>query len=155
MKEKSVLTQLILLKADSHLYTSTGRAWCTVTTTSVEGFKQGAKERILILHSAKLMHVNWVKLRGRHLHLFIRNIGAMTLLLTQSRTSTLAIRAKGARLKFLHQIIHKQLKLDASKYTTFHQSRIARCNRSCTLKELFCSNDTLRFSFFLCCPLVE
>lgn len=61
---------------------------------------------------------------------------------------TLQNRAKLARLKFLHQLFHKNLNLDTSKYLTTNEARPTRHNQTLTFKEYNYRTDCLKYSFF-------
>lgn len=61
---------------------------------------------------------------------------------------TLQNRAKLARLKFLHQLFHKNLNLDTSKYLTTNEARPTRHNQTLTFKEYNYRTDCLKYPFF-------
>lgn len=78
---------------------------------------------------------------------YTRNDSPTNLLLLAG-LSTLSDRARVARLKFLHQVLHHRLKIDASKYISLSTSRLSRRKHSYTLKEYSFHNDTFQYSLF-------
>lgn len=71
-----------------------------------------------------------------------------TNLLESCGLPTLATRAKLARLKFLHNLLHNRSRIDASKYISLAESRELRHKHAFTITEYTLNNDCFKHSFF-------
>lgn len=77
-----------------------------------------------------------------------RQTDSPTQLLHKAGLSTLQSRAKIARLKFLFQLIHGDINIDASKLISFSRSRLTRCRHSQTLNEYTFHSNCFKYSYF-------
>lgn len=59
-----------------------------------------------------------------------------------------SVRARLARFKFLHQILHNHLKMDSSKYLSFSKTCLSRHKHLHTLTVYSFHNNTFQYSFF-------
>lgn len=84
----------------------------------------------------------------RFIHNKYKRTDSPTHLLASSGLDTLAIRAKQARLKFMHNLLHNRFNINSSNYINFSNSRISRNKHDKTLDEYFCNSNTFKFSFF-------
>lgn len=85
---------------------------------------------------------------ARFIHSKYRSTDSPSRLLASSGLNTLSTRAKQGRLKFLFQMLHRQYKIDITRYISYSQSRITRHQHEHTLTEYSFSNDAFRYSFF-------
>lgn len=69
-------------------------------------------------------------------------------LLKNAGLLTLQNRAKLARLKFMFQLIHNQIKINTTNLISVVQTRPTRNKHSYTLTEFACHTDCLKNSFF-------
>lgn len=84
----------------------------------------------------------------RFIHNKYKRTDSPTNLLETSGLPTLATRAKIARLKFLHHILHNHSRIDASRYISLAESRTLRHKHAYTIKEYASNNDCFKHSFF-------
>lgn len=84
----------------------------------------------------------------RFIHNKYKRTDSPTELLASSGLDTLACRARQARLKFMHSLLHNHFNIISSKYITFSRSRISRNKHDKMLTEYFCNSNTFKYSFF-------